>query len=307
MSLRILADVFRKLSPEDFRVLTGIELALGSHAFPPIEDIRKYANKPLDEVRFRLNLLEKKDLLRRASADQIGYEGYTLNYDGYDCLALNALVKSGAVDAIGAPLGMGKESDVYQGLRGKRRVTLKFHRIGRISFRQTRRARGFVADRAHTAWIYQSRLAAEREFQALRLAYRCKVSVPRPIAQNRHVVVMGLIRGLELNDVGEIDRPEIVLNNILFNVRKAYLEARLIHGDLSEFNVLVRTNGTVQIIDWPQSVRADHPNAADLLKRDVENVLRFFRRRFRTVYDVESVINYLTGHSRKLRAAARQK
>ncbi len=307
MSPRIPASVFRALSPEDFRVLTGIELALGSHAFPPIEDIRKYANKPLDEVRFRLNLLEKKDLLRRASADQIGYEGYTLNYDGYDCLALNALVKSGAVDAIGAPLGMGKESDVYQGLRGKRRVTLKFHRIGRISFRQTRRARGFVADRAHTAWIYQSRLAAEREFQALRLAYRCKVSVPRPIAQNRHVVVMGLIRGVELNDVGEIDSPRIVLNHVLFNVRKAYLEAKLIHGDLSEFNVLVRTNGTVQVIDWPQSVRTDHPNAADLLKRDVENILRFFRRKFRTVYDLEMALSYVTGHSEKLQTATRRK
>lgn len=299
MSARILADVFRNLGSPDLRVLTGIELAHGSHAYPPVEDIRKYANLPLDEVKFRLDLLEKKGLLRRISPERIGYEGYSLNSSGYDCLALNALVKMGAVDAIGGPLGIGKEADVYEGIRRKRRVTLKFHRIGRISFRQTRRTRGFVADRSHTTWMYQSRLAAEREFQALKLAYKWKMSVPRPIAQNRHVIVMGFIHGLELNDVGTIDSPETVLNSILLNVRIAYLPAHVIHGDLSEYNVLIRRNGKVLIIDWPQSIRSDHPNAIDLLRRDLENILRFFKRRFRTTYDLDQVLSYVTGRARR--------
>lgn len=297
MSTRAIGDVFRTLESPDLRVLTGIELAHGSHAHPAIEEIRKYANLPLDEVRFRLGLLEKKGLLRRISPDVIGYEGYSLNYLGYDCLALNALVKGGVVDALRNSLGIGKESDVYEGLQGKHRVTLKFHRIGRISFRQTRRTRGFVASRSHTAWMYQSRLAAEREFQVLKLVYRCGVSVPRPIAHNRHVIVMGLIHALELNDVGTIDAPEIVLNNILLNIRRAYVKARVIHGDLSEFNVLVRKNGKVLIIDWPQSIRADHPNAEDILKRDVENILKFFKRRFKTEYLLEQTISYVTGQS----------
>jgi RIO kinase 2 len=304
MSTKAIAGVFRTLETPDLRVLTGIELALGSHAYPPIEDIRKYANLPLDEVRFRLNLLQKKGLLRRVSPDMIGYEGYSLNYSGYDCLALNALVKAGAVDALGNPLGIGKESDVYEGLRGKRRVTLKFHRIGRISFRQTRRTRGFVASRSHTSWIYQSRLAAEREFQTLKLVHRHRVSVPLPIAHNRHVVVMGLIQGLELNDVGTIDAPEIVLNNILLNIRKAYVRAKIVHGDLSEFNVMVRKNGKVLIIDWPQSIRANHPNATDILRRDVEHVLKFFKRKFKTEYPIEQTLAYVMGQLQQPQAAA---
>jgi len=297
MSLKELAGTFRTLESRDLRVLTGVELAHGSYAFPPVEEIRKYANLPLDEVRFRLGLLDRKGLLRKISSGKIGYDGYSLNYSGFDCLALNALVKAGALDALGKPLGIGKEADVYDGLSRKRRVTVKFHRIGRISFRQTRRTRGFVADRSHTTWIYQSRLAAEREFQALRVVHRCGVSVPRPIAHNRHVLVMALIRGLELNDVGAIDAPEIVLDSILLNVRKAYVNAHLIHADLSEFNVIVKKDGKVLIIDWPQSVRANHPNAADILMRDVGNILRFFRRKFRVEYPIDQTLAYVKGES----------
>jgi RIO kinase 2 len=295
MSLKELAATFRTLESRDFRVLTGVELAHGSYAYPPVEEVRRYANLPLDEVKFRLRLLAKKMLLHSVPVSKIGYEGYSLNYSGYDCLALNALVKAGALDALGKPLGIGKEADVYDGLSGKRRVTVKFHRIGRTSFRQTRRARGFVANRSHTTWIYQSRLAAEKEFKALQLAYRCKVSVPHPIAHNRHVIVMGLIRGLELNDVGAIDAPEIVLNNILSNVRKAYVDARLIHADLSEFNIIVRKNGKVLIIDWPQAVDANHPNAADLLRRDIGNILRYFERKFKVKYPIDQALAYVKG------------
>ena len=307
MSARALAEVFRSLETRDLRVLTGIELAHGSYAYVPIEEIRRYANLPLDEVRFRLGHLEKKDLLRRLSAARSGYEGYALNYLGYDCLAINAVVKAGDVDALGKPLGTGKEADVYEGLRKKRRIVLKFQRIGRTSFRQTRRTRGFIADRSHTTWIYQSRLAAEREFWILRLVHKCGVSVPRPIAHNRHLLVMGLIVGLELNDVGTIDKPELVSNSILLNVRKAYIDAHIIHGDLSEFNVLVKRDGKVFIIDWPQAIRTNHPNATDILVRDVGNILRFFKLKFETEYVLEDVLSYVRGESERLKVKKKQK
>jgi RIO kinase 2 len=302
MSAKALAETFRTLEAPDFRVLSGLELAHGSYAHPPVEEIRKYANLPLDEVRFRLDLLDKKGLLGRARVHRTGYKGYFLTYAGYDCLALNALVKAGAVEALGRSLGIGKEADVYEGIRGRRRVTLKFHRIGRTSFRQTRRTRGFVADRSHTTWIYQSRLAAQKEFQALKLAYRNKVSVPRPIAHNRHLLVMGIIIGLELNDVGTIDAPEIVLNSILLNIRRAYLDAHIIHGDLSEYNVMVKKDGRVLIIDWPQFIYTNHPNAPDMLTRDIGNILSFFKRRFRVEYILEQVLTYVKGESQQPRS-----
>ena len=94
------ALTFRNLQPEDFRVLLGIELGLGSHAYVPKSEISKYANLPAREVEFRLDRLDKLRLVMKVSSREIGYDGFVLNYAGYDCLALNALVKGSIVVAL---------------------------------------------------------------------------------------------------------------------------------------------------------------------------------------------------------------
>ena len=200
-------------------------------------------------------------------------------------------MKADLIDAFGKPLGVGKESDVYDALTPEgRRVAVKFHRLGRTSFRQTRRLRGYVADRRHISWLYQSRLAAEREFEALKTVYPHGVSVPEPIGQNRHVVVMGFIDGVELYRVPEVPDAEEVLNEIIENVKTAYQKAKVIHADLSEFNVVLKPDFHILIIDWPQFVKTDHPNAEILLERDVKNILKFFKRRFNIERNVQSVL-----------------
>lgn len=92
------------------------------------------------------------------------------------------------------------------------------------------------------------------------------VEVPKSVAYNRHVVVMGLIEGEELGDVADIDLPEPVLDEILRNVREAY-KANVIHADLSEHNIIIKPNGEVLIIDWPQWVDLNHPEAYNLIRR----------------------------------------
>ncbi|MEM2249001.1 MAG: RIO1 family regulatory kinase/ATPase, partial [Candidatus Bathyarchaeia archaeon] len=224
------------------------------------------------------------------------YVGYALNMAGYDCLALNALVKAGILESLGKPLGVGKEADVYDALtQSGERVAVKFHRLGRISFRQTRRLRGYLLDRRHASWLYQSRLAAEREMEALKLVYPCGVSVPKPIGHNRHVVVMGIIEGECLYRITELPSPEETLDEILENVRKAYIGAGVIHGDLSEFNVIINPDWHILIIDWPQYARTSHPNADMLLKRDIWNILKFFKRKFGISRSLEEIIKYVRG------------
>jgi len=293
--------IFRDLQPEDLRVLMGIELAMEHHEFAPFEEVVKYANLPAREVVFRLDRLDRLQLTIKVSKTFLGYDGYAVNYSGYDCLALNALVKSNILEAIGKALGIGKESDVYEALspKSERRV-VKFHRLGRTSFRQTRRARGYVAERRHISWLYQSRLAAEREYEVMRRIYPRKVSVPEPIARNRHVVVMGLIEGTELR-YAEIEEPVPTFNEIIVNIRRAYLNAGVIHADLSEFNILIKPEGKILIIDWPQAVENDHPNAERLLNRDVENILYFFRKRYGLSSSLEDALAYVKGQKRTIR------
>ncbi len=188
----------------------------------------------------------------------------------------------------------------YDALNPKgERIAVKFHRLGRISFRQTIRKRGYTAQ--HSAgWLYQSRLAAEREFQALRLLFPFKIAVPEPFSQNRHVVVMGMIEGAELANWKRLSKPEKILKEILRNVRKAFLKAGVIHGDLSEYNIILQPNKHILIIDWPQFVTREHPNAREMLKRDVQNVLQYFERKHKLHVGLEESLKYVVGEDRAL-------
>lgn len=286
------AGLILELQPEELRVLQAIELGMASYSFVPMEEILKFAGMPQREVEYRLGELHKKDLIYRQSGS---YTGYIINYTGYDILALNALAKSDVLNSLGHSLGVGKEADIFDAITDEgKRVAVKFHRLGRTSFRATRRKRDYIQRRGHAPWHYQSRLAAEKEFSVQSLAHEGGVSTPRPIQQNRHVVVMGYIDGHNLNDVATLDDPEGFLDDIIENVVKCY-RAEIVHADLSEYNIIVQKNGLVLLIDWPQAVPTDHVNASDLLERDVGNVLRYFRRKFRVQRDLEETLASVTG------------
>jgi RIO kinase 2 len=87
-----------------------------------------------------------------------------------------------------------------------------------------------------------------------------------------------------------------VLDEILENVKKAYMDAGVIHADLSEFNILIKPDTHILIIDWPQFVTRDHPNADELLERDVKNVLSFFKRKFGVRRELAEVLEFVKGH-----------
>jgi len=139
-SADVAVRVFRKLESEDFRVLQVIESAMGRYRYVPETALPKLTKLTPRELDFRLGHLGKFSMVER----RVGpYTGYVLDTAGYHCLAINALVKAGVLEAFGKPLDVGKESDVYDALTPKgEQVTVKFHRLGRTSFRHTRRVRG---------------------------------------------------------------------------------------------------------------------------------------------------------------------
>ena len=104
-SAEVAVHVFRKLESEDFRVLQIIEAAMSKREFVPKEQIAKYAQLPLDRIDFTLGRLNKLGLIYSMHG---AYVGHTLNYAGYDCLAINAFVKAGVIEAFGQTLGSGE-------------------------------------------------------------------------------------------------------------------------------------------------------------------------------------------------------
>ncbi|MFH0849533.1 MAG: RIO1 family regulatory kinase/ATPase, partial [Candidatus Bathyarchaeota archaeon] len=182
------AQVLTQLENLDLRILQAMERGMIKHEYVPFEEVARYSGLYDSKLEYRLGNLDRLELIYRQKEP---YLGYIMNYTAYDCLALNALVKSETLEALGPIVGIGKEADVYEAMApGNVKVAVKFHRLGRTSFRDTRRKRDYIADRRHISWLYQSRLAAENEYKALKTMYEAGVSVPQPFEQNRHAVVM---------------------------------------------------------------------------------------------------------------------
>ncbi len=267
---------FKDLEEEDFRALASVEAGLRRREYVPKEDLLKYLKSDLPDLDYRLARLDRLALIQSQGTP---YKGYRLLARAYDFLALHVLVRRERIESIGDKIAVGKESEIYEALGADGlRLVVKLHRLGMTSFHRAARLRGYLGDRHHVSWIYAARLAAEREYRAL-TKLKDHVPVPKPIDQNRNAVLMERFDGAELTE-SEVARPQELLEAILSCVHRSQ-EVGIIHGDLSEYNVLVNEDGFV-IIDWPQWVDASHPQAKALLQRDISNILNFFKKRYGT-------------------------
>ena len=268
------ASVMTELEPEDFHLLSGVEQGMRFSEYVNRGKLMEFSRLSEENVDYRLDRCEDRELIKRKT---IQYEGFKLTFEGYDALALHTFVERDTIEGFGAPLGVGKESDVYE-VQSYKPMALKYHREGYTNFREVMKEREYTADRDHVSWLYTARKAAEREYEALETLYP-DVSVPQPIDTNRHAIIMEKIDGVELSRTGLEDGQVVpVLELVLEEMQTAYHEG-VVHADMSEYNVFVTTQGVV-VFDWPQAVPTDHENAGDLLARDVDNIVSYFQRKY---------------------------
>jgi RIO kinase 2 len=268
------ASAMADLAPEDFHLLSGVEQGMRFSEWVDRSRLPEFSGLTSEDVDFHLNRALDLELVERKT---IQYEGIKLTTRGYDALALHAFAERDTIEGFGAPLGVGKESDVYE-VQSYKPLALKFHREGFANFREIHREREYTADREHVSWLYTARKAAEREYDALSELYP-DVSVPRPIDQNRHAIVMEKIPGVELASARlEDGQVRGVLTLIIEELQRAY-EAGYVHSDVSEYNVFVAEDG-ITLFDWPQAVSLDHGNAREFLERDLQNIVGYFERKY---------------------------
>jgi RIO kinase 2 len=283
----VAADRIRSLNKYEKEILLALERGMKRYSWVPLEQLRTVTKLSEAEINYRLSRLISWGMVR---FNPVPYDGYALVFGGYDTLALATLTKKGTISALGTLIGEGKESVVYDAL-GLGPVAIKFHRIGGRSFTSARLNRDYMPDEGHCPWLIASKRSAEREYTALTKLHP-RVSVPLPIDQNRHTVVMSLIKGANLNHC-RFEAPEEILADILANIKNAY-EAGVIHADLSEYNILVE-EGKCVLIDWPQWIETDHRNAQVILERDIDNILVYFQRKYQVNYDRADAIRCVTG------------
>jgi RIO kinase 1 len=122
---------------------------------------------------------------------------------------------------------------------------------------------------------------AQKEFRNLEQADKAKVRVPKPVAVQNNVLVMEFIgkNGVHAPSLKDESPPDPVKTYklLLTYMVRLYRKAELVHGDLSEYNLMMY-KGKLVMFDMSQSVPTSHPLAQFLLSRDISNVNRFFSR-----------------------------
>ncbi|MEO2118016.1 MAG: serine protein kinase RIO [Methanocaldococcus sp.] len=192
----------------------------------------------------------------------------------------------------------GKEAVVFKARKGKFYRAVKVYRVATCDFKTMSKyiqgdprfhLRKSSRRQIIHAWV-------EKEFRNLKRASEI-INAPKARLRRENVLVMDFVgyRGIpapKLKDLQDLDW-ERYYKIIKESMKKLYEEGELVHGDLSEYNILVKDDEPV-FIDFSQSVITQHPLAHPLLIRDCINICNFFRRK-RVNCNYKDLYRHITG------------
>jgi RIO kinase 1 len=215
-------------------------------------------------------------------------------FDTSTLLSLKELIKKGALSDIYGSIRSGKEAKVFLGIASDRTPrAVKIYLTVAAGFRK--RYPYISGDPRFGKLPTNSRetiyLWVRKEFKNMQLASSKGVRVPKPYAFNKNIIVMEFI-GDPPEPAPTFAETEVELEDfkwVVETIKKLYRDARLVHADLSEYNVF-KFKGERIIFDFGSAVITSHPNAETFLRRDVENMVRFFRRRGISYLETEQIV-----------------
>jgi len=210
-------------------------------------------------------------------------------FDKSTLLSLEKLISNKVIDTLDFPISTGKEGNVFRGVScDKKYVAVKIYRISTSTFKHI--AKYIIGDSRFKS-IHKTRRDivyawTKKEFLNLEKLLMADIKAPRPIAKINNVLVMEYIGDPEkpaplMKDV-ELKNPEKIFLTLIDFISKMYKKVELVHSDMSAFNVLIYKDQPY-IIDLGQGVLLEHHNAHEFLKRDIHNIVKFFKK-----YDIES-------------------
>ncbi len=235
-----------------------------------IDDIQK---RKIDSKRIKKIDQSKK----RATIESV--------FDERTIFTLSKLLRNGPLDRVEGVISAGKEAHIYLAydLNGKE-VALKIYKIDSNTSKWMRnyiigdpRFKKIPHNISKVIFLW-----ASKEFKNLKRAYKVGLSVPNPIHIKNNILIMDYI-GFEsipapiLKDIKSPKEPVKLMKEILVFIKQLYQKAKLVHGDLSEFNILYHNQKPI-IIDISQAVSIHHPKAEVYLVRDIKNIFKYFEK-----------------------------
>ena len=249
----------------------------------------------------KLRVVEKRDkmLIKDLSTERAVMEEV---FDRSTLMTIYDLMNKGTIDEIYGVLKAGKEARIYWGRnRDGRELAIKIYLTASAEFKRgmlpyIRGDPRFTHVRGGTRSLIYA--WAQKEFKNLKRARRVGVRVPEPIAVNKNVLIMEFIgeNGVSAPLMKEtsLRNPEQVYRRLLAHVKRLYQKAELIHADFSEYNIMIWKNQPV-LFDVSQAVTLKHPMADQFLRRDLENLYKYFKRLGVDVLSVEEMHRRVTG------------
>lgn len=259
---------------------------------------RKYANKiSVDKYEGKNNDGRKiKDKQDRATAEQV--------MDPRTRMILFKLLNRGFITEINGCISTGKEANVYHCTsKYEEEYAIKIYKTSILVFKdrdkyvtgEYRFRHGYCKSNPRK----MVRTWAEKEMRNLSRMHKNNLPVPEPILLKSHVLVMTFmgkdgypapkLKDVEISSskARELYRDCVILIWRLYNIVK------LVHADLSEFNMLYH-NESLIIIDVSQSVEQEHPHAFEFLRKDCTNVSDFFRRKGVSTMTIKELFDFVT-------------
>ncbi len=209
------------------------------------------------------------------------YKTYKAVFDQFTNTTVLKLISKGQLDGLEGPVSIGKEANIFTAQAQKERVIVKIYRLNTCDFnrmydylRLDPRFPNVDRKRRNVVLLW-----AKREYTNLFKAREAGVLVPTPRVVMNNVLVMELIGddqpAPKLKDAYPKE-PQKFFDEIIKNMQKLY-KAKLVHTDLSHFNILNHNEQPV-FIDLSQTTTIENPNFQEYLTRDIKNICKFFKK-----------------------------
>ena len=223
-------------------------------------------------------------------------------FDRSTLMIVYRMLNRGYIENINGVLRSGKESRIYLGhTKRNRPIAMKIFLTTSAEFKKGRMMyiQGdprFKHSRTDTRSLVN--LWALKEFKNLQQAKGAGVKVPTPLKVEGNVLLMQFIgkRGIPAPLLREsaLNHPGRVYDKIAEAVRRLYQKAELVHGDLSEYNIMMLGSNPV-IFDFAQAVPPEHPMARSFLERDLLRLNEYFSKIGVTVPRIDRLTTWVTG------------
>ena len=217
------------------------------------------------------------------------------------------LMSKGFITSVNGCISTGKEANVYHATdKNDRDVAIKVFKTSILVFKDRDK---YVTGEFRFRHGYCKRNPrkmvqtwAEKEMRNLIRIHQSGINCPEPYLLRSHVLFMEFIGTngwpaplLHEVDLSDSKARELYLDCILM-MRTMYHMCKLVHADLSEFNIIYH-NGKLHIIDVSQAVEYDHPNALVFLRKDCTNITNFFRKKSVCGLTIKELFEFVTDSS----------